>query len=84
MIIDNQQRQRLELSEEGKLAFADYTIADGVMSIHHVEADLALRGKGTAGRLMKGVVAYAEERSLKIAPICGYAVLWLIRGMRGR
>lgn len=79
MIIDNQQQQRLELSEDGKLAFADYTIADGVMSIHHVEADPALRGKGTAGRLLKGVAAYAEERSLKIHPICGYARTWLLR-----
>lgn len=76
-ITDNAAQNRFELVEHGETAFAEYSIANGQITIPYVEAPPALRGKGTAGRLMEGVVAHAQERGLKIIPICGYAVAWL-------
>lgn len=78
-IIDNTSRSRFELVEEGKLAFADYRLDDGVLVLPHVEADPALRGKGSAGRLMEGVLALARERGWKVRPICGYAAAYIAR-----
>lgn len=78
-ITDNTARGRFELEEEGKLAFADYRLEGGVLVIPHVEADPALRGKGTAGRLMDGVLDLAREKSWKVRPICGYAAACLQR-----
>lgn len=78
-VTDNAARSRFELVEEGKLAFADYHLRDGVLILPHVEADPALRGHGTAGRLMEGVLAIARERHLKVQPICGYAAAWIQR-----
>lgn len=72
-VTENHEKGRFELEEEGKLAFADFFLEEGVMVIPHVEADPALRGTGAAGRLMEGVLKAARERGLKVRPVCGYA-----------
>lgn len=76
---NNAARSRYELVEQGQIAFADYRINGGRMYIDHVESPVALRGAGTAGRLMQAVADDARQRSLKIVPICGYAAAWLRR-----
>ena len=78
-VTDNTARRRFELEEEGKLAFADYRLRDGTLVIPHVEADPALRGKGTAGRLMEGVLDHARREGLKVSPLCGYAAAYMRR-----
>ena len=78
-VTDNASRQRFELEEEGKLAFADYRVQADVLILPHVEADPALRGRGAAGRLMTGVMEIVRERGLKVMPVCSYAVAWLER-----
>ena len=72
-VTDNTGQSRFELIEEGETAFAAYRKGDGILTINYVESPTALRGKGTAGRLMEGVVAAARTENLKIIPICGYA-----------
>jgi len=78
-VSDNPSRERFELVEAGQTAFANYRLSGDVMTIPYVESPPALRGKGTAGRLLEGVVAHARERKLKIVPVCGYAVSWFQR-----
>ncbi|MGC4013506.1 MAG: GNAT family N-acetyltransferase [Luteolibacter sp.] len=78
-VTDHADLGRFELIEDGKLAFADYQVRDGVLVLPHVEADPALRGRGTAGRLMEGVLAIARERGLRVMPVCGYAAAWIQR-----
>lgn len=78
-VTDHAALQRFELEEDGRLAFADYREMDGVLMLPHVEAHPDLRGKGTAGRLMEGVLEIARARGLKVTPICGYAVAYLQR-----
>lgn len=78
-LADNTGLQRFEWFEEGKLAFADYRLDGGVLTLPHVEADPALRGKGTAGRLMTAVLDLARERGWKVRPVCGYAVAFISR-----
>jgi predicted GNAT family acetyltransferase len=78
-VVENQARSRFELEENGELAFATYRRSGNVFTIPHVEAAVALRGKGTAGRLMEGIAAIARERGYKIRPTCPYAVAWFRR-----
>ena len=78
-VIDNTVEDRFELIEEGKLAFADYIREGDVLTLSHVEADTALRGKGTAGRLMEGLLELVRQRHLKVTPVCGYAVAYIQR-----
>lgn len=78
-LTDNTARSRFEWMEEGKLSFADYQIVNGILVLSHVEVDPALRGKGSAGRLMTAVLDHARERKWKVRPICGYAVAFIER-----
>lgn len=78
-VTDNTAESRFELVEDGKLAYADYRQEGNVLVIPYVESDPALRGKGTAGRLMTGVLDSARERGLKVTPICGYAAAYIQR-----
>lgn len=79
MFRDNDQKQRFEWTEDGLTAFADYRERPGYLSLPHVEAPIAMRGTGAAGRLMAAIVGHARENSLKLRPICPYAVAWFNR-----
>lgn len=70
---------RFERDEDGQIVFADYRRSDGRLIVDHVEAPVALRGTGAAGRLMEEIAAHAREQGLRIIPLCGYAAHWLRR-----
>jgi predicted GNAT family acetyltransferase len=78
-VTDNPSRSRFELIEQGQTAFANYRRNGDVMIIPHVESPPALRGKGTADRLMRGIVEKARADGFKIEPWCSYAAAWLRR-----
>ena len=78
-MIDNIEKQRFELVENGLIVFARYRQHDSRYIIVYVEADPALRGSGAAGRLMTEIVALAREKKLQIVPRCAYAVAWFKR-----
>ena len=76
-VTDNTAESRFELVENSLLAFADYKMDGDTLILPHVEAHPDLRGTGAAGRLMKGVLEIADERGLKVKPVCGYAVAYM-------
>ncbi len=78
-VIDNPDKHRFELEEGGQIAFADYQRRGSVLVIPHVEAPPALRGTGTAARLMAGMLELVRERGEKIVPICSYAAAYVRR-----
>ena len=76
---DNETERRFELEESGFTAFASYRRDGNSYRLPHIEAPPELRGQGTAGRLMEGIVALARAQGFKIAPTCPYAVAWFRR-----
>jgi predicted GNAT family acetyltransferase len=76
---DNAARGRFELTEHGLTAYASYRRSGDVLAIPYVEAPMALRGTGAAGRLMTEVARHARAHQLKVAPVCSYAVAWFRR-----
>lgn len=78
-VTNNTDESRYELVEDGHTAYADYRIHEGILSINYVFSPPELRGKGTAGRLMEGLMADVQAQKLKARPICGYAASWLQR-----
>lgn len=78
-VTDNTERRRFELNENGQTAFANYQRNGLHVVIPHVEAPPALRGKGTAARLMEGIAALARTQGFKIGPTCPYAIAWFRR-----
>jgi predicted GNAT family acetyltransferase len=78
-MIDNTDRNRFELVENGLTVFTDYRRHDDRYILIHVEADPALRGTGAAARLMEQIVAHARQNKFQIVPRCAYAVAWFKR-----
>jgi predicted GNAT family acetyltransferase len=76
---DNTVLSRFELAEEGHIAFASYRRRGNLLVVPHVEAAPALRGKGSAGRLMEALASHARGEGLKIEPACSYAAAWFRR-----
>ena len=76
---DNPEQSRFEREENGLLAWAEYRVRDGKYLIPHVEAEMALRGTGAAGRLMQDIVDHARAQQLVIVPRCSYARAWFQR-----
>jgi uncharacterized protein len=76
---DNSDEMRFEWLENGAVVFADYRGASDRLAITHVEAPLALRGTGAAGRLMEAMADHARREGLKLVPVCSYAVAWFRR-----
>ena len=76
---DDREAGRFEIEEAGQVVFADYRREGGRLIIDHVEAPLALRGSGAAGRLMQAIVREAAASGETIVPLCGYASAWLRR-----
>lgn len=75
----NTDKHRYELTEDGFTATAAVRLEDDFLFIDYVESPFELRGKGTAGRLMQGIVDNAATKNLTLRPICGYAKKWLER-----
>ena len=76
---DNKDESRFELEEQGLTAFADYSRRGEVLTIPHVEAPMALRGTGAAGRLMQGLLDLVRKDGLKVVPSCPYAAVFIQR-----
>jgi len=75
----NDHESRYELTEDGHTAIANVRFDGEFLFIDYVESPFELRGKGTAGRLMQGIVDDAETKNLILRPVCGYAKKWLER-----
>jgi uncharacterized protein len=76
---DNPAHGRFEMVEAGQVVFADYRRDGTRLIIDHVEAPMALRGTGAAGRFMEGLVAEARRQGATLVPLCSYAAAWLQR-----
>jgi len=76
---DDLARRRLEMDVRGQVVFADYRRDGQRLIIDHVEAPVALRGSGAAGRFMEALTAYARREGLILSPLCSYAAHWLQR-----
>ena len=75
----NESASRYELEVDGLIVFANVRRVGDVLYIDYVFAPPELRGTGTAGRFMEGLMQIVRAENLKAVPICGYAAAWLQR-----
>lgn len=71
------ERNRWVVRLEGELAHLDYSIAGGVMTIHHTIVPKALGGRGIAGGLVRTAMEHARGQGLRVQPDCSYAAAWM-------
>jgi predicted GNAT family acetyltransferase len=57
-----------------RFGFLEFTRPDvGVMRIEYVEVSPELRGSGLGKQLVEKAVAFAQDATLRVVPICSYA-----------
>lgn len=76
---NNTALNRFELNVEGFVAFANYRLSPGVVTITHTETPAALRGRGIASQLVKGALEQIRADKLKVVAGCGFVVDYLAK-----
>jgi uncharacterized protein len=72
-------RSRYELDAGGVTAVANYTMANGVMTLTHTETPLQARGQGIASQLIRGALEDIRARGLKVVPGCAFVRAYVIK-----
>jgi predicted GNAT family acetyltransferase len=72
LVRDNKALSRFELDVENGIAFADYRMAPGVVTVNYTEVPAALRGRGIGAKLSRAVLEHIRAEGLKVIPRCGY------------
>lgn len=71
-IRDNKEAGRYEYDVEGGIAFANYHMSPGVVTVNYTEVPRALRGRGIGAKLSAAVLNHIRVEGLKVIPRCGY------------
>ncbi|HTP72231.1 MAG TPA: GNAT family N-acetyltransferase [Burkholderiaceae bacterium] len=75
----NEVASRFELRTLGRLSFAQYHLADGVMWLTHTETPPPLQGRGLAAQVVRAALDHARAHGLKVRPACSYVRAYLRR-----
>lgn len=79
-VINNSDKNRYELELNGNIAIAEYILnKKGVLFFTHTEVPQELEGQGVASNLIEEAFEDAEERGLKVAPICPFVKSYIQR-----
>jgi predicted GNAT family acetyltransferase len=74
-------RGRYELHDGDEVvSFAEFSEADGVVTVPYVETHVHHRGNGHSSRLMAGVVEDLRTRGVRIDPVCPVA-RWYVQAL---
>jgi predicted GNAT family acetyltransferase len=68
---------RFELEHDGKVAYLEYNLGDGVLELSHTEVPKELREMGMASKLAHSALEYARENKLKVDVVCPFAAGYL-------
>lgn len=78
-IIDNKEEGRFELPTGGGVAFSEYSLSDGVLTVKHTEVPQELEGQGIGSQLARGVLEAARARGLKVVARCPFVKAYMKR-----
>ena len=70
----NAEMNRYELEVEGGVSYATYRRQGDTLFVDHTFSPPALRGRGLAARLVRGMLADVREQGLKVVPQCSFVV----------
>jgi predicted GNAT family acetyltransferase len=56
---------------------ADYTLADGVLTLTHTVVESAYEGRGVGSALVRSALDSARDRGLSVVPSCPFVAGWI-------
>jgi len=78
-VIDNPSLHRFELPVDGRVAFSEYVLTDGVLTVRHTEVPKELEGRGVGSQLARGVLDHARAQGWKVIPRCPFVNAYMTR-----
>ena len=81
MITNNQLAERFEIACGKDVAFLEYIVTGGLMTLVHTEVPEALGGKGLGGKLVKFALEHAKQNKLSVVAQCEFAQSYIKRHM---
>jgi predicted GNAT family acetyltransferase len=78
-LVKNEENHRFELSVDGFTSFIDYKERPGVITLIHTESPEELAGRGVATALVEKTLAYLDENSYELVPLCPYVFAYIKR-----
>jgi predicted GNAT family acetyltransferase len=76
---DNPALNRFELDLDGPIAVAYYQLSPGVITFTHTEVPAELSGRGIGSELVRGALAAARARGLKVVPKCPFVAAYMAK-----
>jgi uncharacterized protein len=61
---------RFELEQDGKVAYLEYSLGAGILTLSHTEIPPELRGTGLSSKLAEGALDYARKNNLRVDVVC--------------
>jgi predicted GNAT family acetyltransferase len=77
VVTRNEKENTFETWIDGHLCKLDYMQDGNNLVITHVGVYPEYRGQGIAGKIMEAALEYARENSLRVIPMCSYAVSYI-------
>jgi predicted GNAT family acetyltransferase len=74
---DNEKLNRYELTVDGKTAFSEYHLSDGMITFMHTEVPNEFRGKGVGSKLVRGELEAVRKRGLKVIARCPFVTAYI-------
>ena len=78
-VVMNASAHRFETGVDGQLAYAEYRLAPGVMTLPHTVVPESLEGRGIASALATTALGYARDQGLKVRPTCPFISGYIAR-----
>jgi predicted GNAT family acetyltransferase len=76
---DNPEQNRFELATPLGVAYSEYNLDGGLLTVRHTEVPQELEGQGIGSRLVRGVLEQARARGLKVTARCPFASAYMKR-----
>lgn len=71
-ITNNPLEHRFETEIGGSVAFVEYVLDEGLITLTHTEVPPALGGQGLGGKLVKEALEFARQHRLQVVPQCPF------------
>ena len=75
----NEKEERFESDVDGGLAYVEYIIDGDEITFTHTEVPKEAEGKGIAGKLVAGALAFARGAGMRVIPQCPYVAAYMKR-----
>ena len=71
-VANNTATHRFEVTIGDDVAFAEYRLGEGEITLPHTIVPEAFKGRGVGGLLAKAALGYARDQGLKVIPTCSF------------